>query len=184
MMRAPLMILLGLLVSRPGFALPSYHEIDQAPHHYWQRTPKDHFTRLKDDLESGRIALDKSSEKAFVASLLKALEVPATSQLLVFSTTSLQLSRISTSNPRALYFNEDLYVGYVPGLRSPHTPVQASLQLHDLQRGVPRSADGNESAGISAVEKGLSAGKAGPRLCLPAGCREGGAANDSDGNIA
>ena len=37
--------------------------------------------------------------------------------MLVFSTTSLQLSLISPANPRALYFNEDLYLGYVPGGR-------------------------------------------------------------------
>jgi hypothetical protein len=94
-----------------------YHDIDEAPHNYRQRTPQDRFTRLKDDFESGRIALDRSGEKAFVVSVLQALDIPATSQMLVFSTTSLQLSLISPSNPRALYFNEDIYLGYVPGGR-------------------------------------------------------------------
>ena len=37
------------------------------------------------------------------------------SQILVFSTTSLQLSKISPRNPRAIYFSNDVYVGYVPG---------------------------------------------------------------------
>jgi hypothetical protein len=37
--------------------------------------------------------------------------------MLVFSTTSLQLSLISPANPRALYFNEEVYLGYVPGGR-------------------------------------------------------------------
>ena len=96
---------------------PQYHEIDQPPHNYRQRTPQDRFTRLKDDFESGRIALDRSSEKAFVFSVLEALGIPAASQMLVFSTTSLQLSLISPANPRALYFNEDVYLGYVPGGR-------------------------------------------------------------------
>src|SRR5512138_191755 len=94
-----------------------YHDIDDPPHNYRQRTPRDRFTRLKDDFESGRIALDRSSEKAFVVSVLQALGIPATSQMLVFSTTSLQLSLISPANPRALYFNEDVYLGYVPGGR-------------------------------------------------------------------
>lgn len=35
--------------------------------------------------------------------------------MLVFSTTSLQLSLITPANPRALYFNEDTYVGFIPG---------------------------------------------------------------------
>lgn len=77
----------------------------------------DRFTKLKDDLEAGRVPLDRSSEKSLVLSLLKTLEIPATSQMLFFSTTSLQLSRISPRNPRALYFSDDLYLGYVPGGR-------------------------------------------------------------------
>ena len=89
-------------------------DIDDPPHNYRLRTPQDRFTRLKAALESGEIALDRSSEKAFLVSLLKALNVPVTSQMLVFSTTSLQLNVISPANPRALYFNEDLYVGFIP----------------------------------------------------------------------
>lgn len=119
---APLMRSLGLLVlifsghfhlwSAQATALDI--DLEAAPHHYSKRTPTDSFTALKADLESGRIPLDSSSEKAFVTTLLKSLEIPITSQLLVFSTTSLQLSLISPSNPRALYFNENIYVGYVP----------------------------------------------------------------------
>jgi len=70
---------------------------------------------MKAALEAGRVPLDRSSEKAFVVSLLKALDISPATQTLVFSTTSLQLSRISPRNPRALYFNEDVYVGWVPG---------------------------------------------------------------------
>jgi hypothetical protein len=43
---------------------------------------------------------------------LAELEVPSSSQTLVFSKTSLQLHRISPRRPRALYFNDDVYVGY------------------------------------------------------------------------
>lgn len=110
-------IFLGLMAAAAARGQPQYHAIDEAPHNYRQRTPQDRFTRLKDGFESGRIALDRSSEKAFVVSVLQALDIPATSQMLVFSTTSLQLSLISPSNPRALYFNEDVYLGYVPGGR-------------------------------------------------------------------
>mgnify|MGYP001627929303 CR=1 FL=1 len=88
----------------------------EAPEHdYWNRELNDPFTQLKDDLENGRLPLDFRSEKAYVVSLLEALDIPVTSQMLLFSTTSLQLRMISPRNPRALYFNEDLYVGWVPG---------------------------------------------------------------------
>ena len=36
-------------------------------------------------------------------------------RVLVFSKTSLQRDRISPSTPRALYFNDDTYLGYIPG---------------------------------------------------------------------
>jgi hypothetical protein len=110
-------IILGLAGMAAAHGQAEYHEIDEAPHHYRRRPLQDRFTRLKDDLESGRVALDRSSEKAFVVSVLQALNIPVSSQMLVFSTTSLQLSLITPSNPRALYFNEDVYLGHVPGGR-------------------------------------------------------------------
>lgn len=110
-------VCLGWAGAASLLAQPAFDEIDAPPHNYRQRTPMDKFTRLKDAFESGQIPLDRSSEKAFVLSLLSALEIPVSSQMLVFSTTSLQLSLISPANPRALYFNEDIYLGYVPGGR-------------------------------------------------------------------
>ena len=95
----------------------TYRDFDAPPHLYRQRTPADRFSRMKADLESGRIALDRTSELAFLKSLLRELEVPMSSQMLVFSTTSLQLRLISPSNPRAIFFSDDIYIGYIPGGR-------------------------------------------------------------------
>ena len=92
-----------------------WQDFTKAPHDYWTRPVTDRFSLLKEDLASGKIALDRSSEKAFVMDLLEVLKVPASSQMLLFSATSLQLSLISTRNPRALYFTDDLYVGWMPG---------------------------------------------------------------------
>ncbi len=103
-----------------GGALPAgvtYQDWDQTPHRYFERTPTDRFSRWKSRFEAGEVPLDRSSERAFLRSLLAALEIPASSQLWVYSTTSLQLSRISPSNPRAIYFTDDLSVGYIPGGR-------------------------------------------------------------------
>lgn len=82
---------------------------------YWTRPLNDPLTKLKNELERGSDDLDYSSEKAFVVSLLEKLDVPVSSQLLVFSTTSLQLRLISPRNPRAIFFNDEIYVGWVPG---------------------------------------------------------------------
>ena len=47
--------------------------------------------------------------------MLKALNVPISSQVLVFSKTSFQAPRISPRMARSLYFTDDVYVGWVPG---------------------------------------------------------------------
>src|SRR5436190_9795804 len=57
-------------------------EIDLPPHLYRQRTPQDRFSRLKNGFESGEIALDRAGEKAFVMSMLRTLDIPASSQML------------------------------------------------------------------------------------------------------
>ena len=61
--------------------LPRFSE---PPHNYWERTVRDPFTAIKEDLASGRYQLDTSSEKAFVADALKELDIPVSSQILVF----------------------------------------------------------------------------------------------------
>ncbi len=105
----------ALLSPLSGAEDVDWADLEAPEHDYWNRPLRDRFTALKDDLENGRLPLDYSSEKAYVVSVLEALDIPVTSQMLLFSTTSLQLRLISPRNPRALYFNEDLYVGWVPG---------------------------------------------------------------------
>lgn len=106
------LLLLSSFLAAPA---ADYRDFDQPPHDYWKRAPKDRVSRWMTNLTAGRVELDYSGEKAFVASVLKSLDIPASSQMLLFSTTSLQLSLISPRSPRALYFNDDIYLGYVLG---------------------------------------------------------------------
>src|SRR6185312_802585 len=48
--------------------------------------------------------------------LLEALQIPVESQLLVFSKSSANIQLISPKTPRAIYFNDDVYVGWIPGI--------------------------------------------------------------------
>ena len=89
-----------------GFADPQ--------HGYWTRPPQDRFARIKAEIETGKRQLDVGSEKGLLLSLLRELDVPVSSQMLVMSATSLQKGLINPRNPRALYFNDDTYVGFVP----------------------------------------------------------------------
>jgi hypothetical protein len=86
-----------------------------APHLYLQHQPKDRFTALLAKVNAGEVQLDTTDDKAFLTSILKELDIPISSQLQLFSATSLQSEIINPRNPRALYFNEDTYVGFVAG---------------------------------------------------------------------
>lgn len=62
--------------------------------------------------ESGQ-PLQAISDMAWLTTVLKGLDIPVESQVLVFSKTSLQKAQISPAKPRALYYNEDCYIGWV-----------------------------------------------------------------------
>lgn len=68
---------------------------------------------LQDMLESGEVELTYDSVVGYLPALLAALDIPVSSQSLVFSRTSLQARAISPWSPRAVYFNDDVYIGYV-----------------------------------------------------------------------
>lgn len=57
----------------------------------------------------------RDARTGFLRPFLDALNVPVESQLLVFSKTGVQHLYTSPRTPRALYFDESVVVGYVPG---------------------------------------------------------------------
>lgn len=130
---------MGMVALRAESDLADHTNLSEAPHRYYERSPRDRLSQIKEALESGRIPLDSSDEKAFLVSLLQALDIPTTSQMLVFSTTSLQLRLISPANPRALYFNEDIYLGYVPGGRIEVIAIDPELGPIFYMFDVPRT---------------------------------------------
>ena len=87
-------------------------EFEREPILYSESTPDNRISRLQQKLDSGEVLLKHDGEKSYVSSLLKALEVSVASQMLVFSKTSLQMRCISPRTPRAIYFNDDVYVGF------------------------------------------------------------------------
>jgi hypothetical protein len=71
--------------------------------------------RLQERLDQGTVKLAYDPAFGFLPDLLKALEISEQSQMLVFSKTSFQRERISPQTPRALFFRDDAYVGFIPG---------------------------------------------------------------------
>ena len=73
----------------------------------------DAIPRLQTQVAAGEAKLEFSEPNGYLRSLLKTLDIPISSQVLVFSKTSFQLTKISPRRPRALYFNDTVYVGTV-----------------------------------------------------------------------
>jgi hypothetical protein len=111
-MRLPFLVLFGLLASPLARAAEFF---EQAPISYSAGVSNDPLAQLARDWEMGRNRITSTEPLAFLRELLAKLGVPEASQVLVFSKTSKQNSLISPQTPRALYFSDDLYVGFVPG---------------------------------------------------------------------
>jgi hypothetical protein len=77
--------------------------------------PADEVGRLAERLRRGDARLEFEPTTGYLRSVLEALHVPAESQLLVFSKSSFQQAKIDPRNPRALYFNDTVSVGWVRG---------------------------------------------------------------------
>lgn len=118
-MRSRSLMLLSILMTSAAVAAetkePRVIDFRSAPHSYLDAQPKDRFAELLARAQKGDVKIDTSSDKAFLSSVLGALNIPVSSQIMVFSASSLQSEIINPRNPRALYFNEDTYVGWVPG---------------------------------------------------------------------
>jgi hypothetical protein len=74
----------------------------------------DAVTKLVRRLDAGQTTLPFDPQRGFLPAVLRELRLPVSSQVLVFSKTSLQYLYITPQTPRALYFNDDVYAGFVP----------------------------------------------------------------------
>lgn len=102
-----------LLMAELGgsYVVPLEHSAIQ----YATRPLDDPIARLQKRLAAGAETLKFDQEKGYLESVLNAAGVRAESQVLVFSKTSFQAPRIAPRMPRAIYFNDELAVGFVRG---------------------------------------------------------------------
>ena len=73
----------------------------------------DAVTDLQHRIDEGAVTLEFEPVRGYLKSVLRALDVPVESQVMVFSKTSFQAPKISPENPRALYYNDHVAVGFV-----------------------------------------------------------------------
>ncbi len=86
---------------------------ESAPIHYLTSPLDDPVARLQAKLERGEVLLNYDEKRGYLPAVLEQLRVPVSSQVLVFSKTSFQRTKISRLAPRAVYYNDETYVGFV-----------------------------------------------------------------------
>lgn len=136
----------ALLLSATPIHAQSEPDYEHPPISYSATTPNDALTRLQARLAAGTVTLI-GDELQMLQTILRELGVSADSQTLVFSRTSFQRGRIRPDQPRALYFSDSVYVGWVPGgvvevtaIDPALGPVFYSLELPGRKGGVAKIA--------------------------------------------
>jgi len=105
--------------------------LDQHPAIDYRGGPvSDVVSALQRDVARGAVTLRHEGRYGFLLAVLEQLSVPVDSQLLLFSKTGIQSAFTSPEHPRALYFNDRVVVGYIPG-----APL-IELASHDPRQGV------------------------------------------------
>jgi len=89
-------------------------EPDDPAIEYTSRPTNDAVVALNRDITRGKVRL-RYTKHGYLPSVLESLHVPIESQMAVFSKSSVQMGRISPHNPRTLFFNDFVAIGWVRG---------------------------------------------------------------------
>lgn len=111
-MRCSSVLLISIFLQGSARAQLDY---ERQPISYSESEASDRVHQLAQSLQAGDTKLNWDADRGYLESLLRELKTAVSSQTLVFSKTSLQVGRISPSTPRAIYFSDDVYVGWVQG---------------------------------------------------------------------
>ena len=114
---------------------------------YTNATTADPVARLNARLANRDLTLASNGPSGYLQSVLDALNVPVSSQVLVFSKTSFQAPRIGPGNPRAIFFNDTVSVGWV------RTGPVLELVAHDPTQGAIFYTLSQETTGIPQFER-------------------------------
>ena len=87
-------------------------DLDRPPIRYATAPADNPVSQLDARVRKGTATLAHTEDHGYLRAVLKELQVPESSQVLVFSKTSLQRGRIGPKRPRAIYFNDEVTVGF------------------------------------------------------------------------
>lgn len=108
---AAILLAFGTGTSRAQFFNDSY----EPPHNYLKREGTDAMSVLIRQAAEGAHSFGTETGLPLLEKLLHDLDVPVSSQVVLFSRTSLQKDLVSPENPRAIYFDDNIYLAWMPG---------------------------------------------------------------------
>jgi hypothetical protein len=121
MVRAPVPLVIAGLLAGSWVALiaqrmDAFVESRHHPAIAYGRAPIDTpIAALNERIAAGEATLPFDPQTGYLKATLAALDISPESQVLVYSPTSFQASRITQQNPRAIYFNDTVAVGWIRG---------------------------------------------------------------------
>jgi len=110
---------------------------------YSTTAPDNVVSVLNTQLQEGRLQFTFDERAGFLPAALDALHLPLDSQLLVFSRGSLQGRRIGEQNPRAIFFNDRVALGWVRGgdvIEVATLDPRAGIVFYTLEQRQPAAA--------------------------------------------
>ena len=110
-----ILILFIAIAANPTSAFAQRVNYEEAPISYSLAVPENVISKLQTKLDAGEQTLQFEDARGYLKSLLDNLEISPSSQVLSFSRTSLQDDKISPKTPRAIYFNDEVHLGFVQG---------------------------------------------------------------------
>lgn len=115
-LRPLLSLLAGSLLLAPAAQAQLRYDSEYPVIGYGKTAPQDAFSKAMQELTaSGATLRHDAGGRGYLDALLQLLNIDPSSQVLVWSKTSLKQRFIQPSNPRSLFFNDEVYVGFVPG---------------------------------------------------------------------
>ena len=143
--------LAALWLSAAGAAFQRSDAFPESRHHpairYGRTSPTDAVAQLNTRLDRGEASLAfEPGGRGYLKAALSALGIAPSSQVLVYSGTSLQASHITEQNPRAIYFNDDTAVAWIRGAPLLEFAAQdpwlgtVFYQLSQTESAAPRAA--------------------------------------------
>tara|TARA_R110000824_G_scaffold336_1_gene1625 strand:- start:32261 stop:33580 length:1320 start_codon:yes stop_codon:yes gene_type:complete len=91
---------------------------NQVPIIDYEQARSDAVADLFTAIDAGQVSLNYEGSDGYLSGLLDYFGISTSSQVLVFSKTALKGRLISPQTPRAIYFNDEVYVAFVPGTPS------------------------------------------------------------------